>query len=1352
MSELLKLNDVVAAERRKILERRREAGLSADGSQLSDVCSEGSPSENKKPVEGSHGTGGVSSGSIEPSDPGATVGLALSGGGIRSACIGLGILQALYRRGVLRHIDYLSTVSGGGYVGAYLTSFVSTRSDKKIEWNPESKDGDPNKEKLPFYARKGEAQPPDVQTLANRGRSLSRPILFLSRHLWGWGSVNAFVLSGLIALGAILSYLMRSLWLPENQFTIAILGFEHDVSLAFFPATVMLIVWLVSVSASAILQRKNIDLPPIASWAYVGLMATVFMGAVLVLSTGNVEFDENSVNSQTADVMRALFSWLGKAVSIVFVAAILPSLNPKALLRSGAKPERPIYSWVFNIASSALLLGTPLLVFYILSGENISGWNETRTPQYTMSPLTIRDWSKFKMALNRPRVGEKAKSQEEKEAADYNSTPEYAIWSWLGDALGERKLDEKHPLNRIEIQQRKFSQSQSELPFGFKFVQFVGHCLGTDPRFQRRHDELALLSRWQHKVIDEFNKDCLSDPTFYVVFENALKEPSSNGRGNVQPHAAPKNQPTPKDQEGLKDIAVDAAASPPVVLPLSRVDDVSPASREINALQHEIQRERIRRTIAKDLCRECTQLRLNLINELLQLKEEGGWYSKAGLSKGFVARPSEKAEDYQVQKEKYDKYKKTEDEENTKLKAVNDSLREHTLDVVAVLEEKAASVREEIDLKDPSDDDFAANQILLARLEESTFSLQEYLSQVRRLNWNLMQAYFGDKLIYPPTEVFASVVTEHDQAYRANVLQVSLAVFLILGLVFSVNPTLLHSYYRDRLSELWIRHPHPVYGKSIPLEQLKTWPNGGPIPLMGAALSLFGLKRSENLPPLDRYTFTPLSMGAESVGYASPPPSFRCGDCNLADVMAISGAAVSPIAIDNIVVRVLLVLFNFRLGRWITNPRFKRGVFDFPSPLRLLWGAAAVEPPDRMFLFVSDGGHVENTGIAALLARRCRVIIACDSSQDGTYNFVDFQKLLQAEGVNKGCRFTMLGAGERPVDFTELTPAQQTRISARTHLVLRICYSAADGNSEKQGVDAKTAATIERPATEDGYLILLKPGITGREPWGNSGAQNFSSEFPHDITLDQFYSPERFHAYRQLGEQMGDTLCDDLFPSACEASEFRLANWNPPQSSPCETRDSAPQAIAAAGSDVDAKLAVTDVSVPIRNEGDGVDPSSASPAKSLHLDAKSSAEVATALAAIPHEAIDKHSEFAPDTPHEGTAYSADTAESVFQLLRSKSQDDRATACSILMQAQSLDPNDSLRARGIDELIRALKFERVIPDQMCRAIRHLGEGNAKAIAFLKRLANNPKKDKSLRAECRKLVESMRKIPRPKANPK
>jgi hypothetical protein len=57
---------------------------------------------------------------LEPGDPQLPVGLACSGGGIRSATFCLGDFQALARSNFLRRIDFLSTVSGGGYIGTFL--------------------------------------------------------------------------------------------------------------------------------------------------------------------------------------------------------------------------------------------------------------------------------------------------------------------------------------------------------------------------------------------------------------------------------------------------------------------------------------------------------------------------------------------------------------------------------------------------------------------------------------------------------------------------------------------------------------------------------------------------------------------------------------------------------------------------------------------------------------------------------------------------------------------------------------------------------------------------------------------------------------------------------------------------------------------------------------------------------------------------------------------------------------------------------------------------------------------------------------------------------------------------------
>src|SRR4051812_42516471 len=51
--------------------------------------------------------------------------LCISGGGIRSATFGLGAIQGLAERGLLQQFDYLSTVSGGGYIGSWLSMWAT---------------------------------------------------------------------------------------------------------------------------------------------------------------------------------------------------------------------------------------------------------------------------------------------------------------------------------------------------------------------------------------------------------------------------------------------------------------------------------------------------------------------------------------------------------------------------------------------------------------------------------------------------------------------------------------------------------------------------------------------------------------------------------------------------------------------------------------------------------------------------------------------------------------------------------------------------------------------------------------------------------------------------------------------------------------------------------------------------------------------------------------------------------------------------------------------------------------------------------------------------------------------------
>ena len=69
---------------------------------------------------------------VGESRPINAVGLAFSGGGIRSAAFSLGAAQIFEDRGLLKQVDFLSTVSGGGYTGSFLSRRLDAGEDAGI--------------------------------------------------------------------------------------------------------------------------------------------------------------------------------------------------------------------------------------------------------------------------------------------------------------------------------------------------------------------------------------------------------------------------------------------------------------------------------------------------------------------------------------------------------------------------------------------------------------------------------------------------------------------------------------------------------------------------------------------------------------------------------------------------------------------------------------------------------------------------------------------------------------------------------------------------------------------------------------------------------------------------------------------------------------------------------------------------------------------------------------------------------------------------------------------------------------------------------------------------------------------
>lgn len=187
-------------------------------------------------------------GSNEDDEQQNLTGLALSGGGIRSATFSLGVMQALASRDLLKRMDYLSTVSGGGYIGSALTWLLSNTAynDFTAEDNQENsgKETDYEKQDIPRFGLDNENFPygtdaPDPVKDKQAKEPQRRMLKYLREHgyyLTPGAGLNALSLLGVVLRGTFLNVAM---WMPVFilffVFGLWFFGMYHPENLFWLP-------------------------------------------------------------------------------------------------------------------------------------------------------------------------------------------------------------------------------------------------------------------------------------------------------------------------------------------------------------------------------------------------------------------------------------------------------------------------------------------------------------------------------------------------------------------------------------------------------------------------------------------------------------------------------------------------------------------------------------------------------------------------------------------------------------------------------------------------------------------------------------------------------------------------------------------------------------------------------------------------------------------------------------------------------------------------------------------------------------------------------------------------------------
>ncbi len=104
--------------------------------------------------------------------------LCLSGGGIRSATFSLGVLQGLARHDLLKQFHYLSTVSGGGYIGSWLSSWINR--------HPQGLSGVTEVLQKEQPETRIEPEPPPLRYLREYSNFLTPRLSFQSADVWSF--------------------------------------------------------------------------------------------------------------------------------------------------------------------------------------------------------------------------------------------------------------------------------------------------------------------------------------------------------------------------------------------------------------------------------------------------------------------------------------------------------------------------------------------------------------------------------------------------------------------------------------------------------------------------------------------------------------------------------------------------------------------------------------------------------------------------------------------------------------------------------------------------------------------------------------------------------------------------------------------------------------------------------------------------------------------------------------------------------------------------------------------------------------------------------------------------------------
>lgn len=378
-------------------------------------------------------------------------------------------------------------------------------------------------------------------------------------------------------------------------------------------------------------------------------------------------------------------------------------------------------------------------------------------------------------------------------------------------------------------------------------------------------------------------------------------------------------------------------------------------------------------------------------------------------------------------------------------------------------------------------------------------------------------------------------------------LPIAGAVLAAARLGGSANGTSLHAFYRDRLAWAYLDPPRP--GDDCRDDATGAGDREGVAAYTHVGFDALGEDRVDRdrprlvlcamanlrdpqVTPSGR-SGAPFIMSASAVGLTDaglpcgeqllPLADYvtRAGDARqpltLAAALAISAAAISPVAgRESRVVgsyRILFALCNIRLGVWLPNPYWlRRGALGTgwqgpaiaarPTVLGVLREAIGSPGIHEPYLYLTDGGHYDNTGLVEALRRRPDRVIVIDGSGDPEGQFTALGKAIATARMDLGVE-------------VELDPRPLVRAPGEAYVRWPLVRGRARWPADASG-----------PAHEC-EVIFLKGVMPEGMPWDLETYRFTNPTFPATSDKLEVYDEFDFESYRKLGHTLAGWLPEE---------------------------------------------------------------------------------------------------------------------------------------------------------------------------------------------------------------------------------